>query len=369
MRYKLRVTLTVTGLLSSFALHAQDKLHPFSADVTYEANGEKQTGKIYSDGHSVRVESPGHLPNQEDVTFVRLDSGLAQSLIPQMHSYSEYPYGAPEDAQFIRYLPGAKVESKSLGTERLDRQNCDKVSVTVIYNDQAYSSTEWRSVKLNGFVVKSRAADGQWSAEYTNIRLGAQSASLFLVPERYARLTYSQDWTAALRQIKFAEELSDQIAIAKRAGLRIFRDELLSLPEDNPSMAGVGFIDPIRSTSIVGPTIDVDSGLPGLPAPSLRLPESGKVFDQPTRKVTLKWNSVPGAVTYYLQVVILPVDGKETGYGAMDKGLNYIQQSTKETTFAFDLDRARPGRWRVRAVDSRGSLGRPSAWSVFEFAP
>jgi hypothetical protein len=67
MRYKLRVTLTVTGLLSSFALHAQDKLQPFSADVTYEVNGEKQTGKIYSDGHSVRIESPGHLPDQEDV--------------------------------------------------------------------------------------------------------------------------------------------------------------------------------------------------------------------------------------------------------------------------------------------------------------
>lgn len=217
--------------------------------------------------------------------------------------------------------------------------------------------------------MRSKDADGQWSAQYTNVRFGAQSASVFQIPAWYVRLPYSRDWTAVARQMKFAEETSDRIAIAKKAGLRVFEYGKISVRVENPSMAGIDVADPITGTSVVEPTIDFDSGSPALPAPTLRSPENGGVFQSATRKITLHWDTVPGAVTYYLQVVILPVDGKETAYRTMDRGIDYIQQSTKETTFAFDLDGPRPGRWRVRAVDTRGSLGRPSAWSAFEFTP
>jgi hypothetical protein len=224
-------------LCTNSPLCAQQTLEPFSSDVTCTVNGETHAGKMYSDGHSVRLEFQGLLPGQKDIGFVRLDDAAGQALIPLMQAYSEYPYGTASDGQFICYLPDAKVESKPLGSELSEGQRCDKVLVTVSYKGNTYSSIEWRSRRLRGFVVKSQEADGQWSTEYRNVRLGAQSTSLFQIPVGYTRIAYSRDWTAVSTQMNFVEEMTDEIAIAKRAGLRVLETRRLSLPEDNPYVA------------------------------------------------------------------------------------------------------------------------------------
>ena len=354
-------------LCANFPLRAQQTLKPFSSDVTYTANGETHTGKIYSDGHSVRIELEGRLPAKNEISFVRLDSGVGQALGPFMSAYIEYPYGNSSDAQFVRYLPDAKVRSRSLGSDLVDGQSCEKVSIMASYRGNTYSSIEWRSHKLNGLVVRSQDADGQWSTEYRNVRLGTQSASLFEIPASYTRIAYSRDWRAVSTQINFAEETSDEIAIAKRAGLRVLEHTRV-LPEDNPSIAEVQFSDPVTKSSIVDPTMDPDTPWPPrLPAPSPQSPENGTVFDRAPHKVELRWNPVADAAAYYIRVVILPMNSSETAFWAIDRGLTYVQTSTRENKFAFELDDARPGRWQVRAVDTHGALGKPSAWSTFEF--
>ena len=349
-------------------LFAQQPLESFSADVTYTANGETRIGKIYSDGHSVRRESEGIVPGQKNISFLRLDSGLTQNLIPVMSAYSEYPYGAPADAQFIRYLRDVEVKSESLGEERVDGQNCEKVLVTTSYKDHMYSSIEWRSLKLHRFVVRSQDREGQWSTEYRNIQLDTQTASLFQIPDGYMRIAYSQDWTAVFRQIQFAEDISDQIAIAKKAGLKVVGDDgKTSVAKNTAVVFVVEFKDPVTGNNILDSTMNVDSSSPSLPAPSLKSPENGIVLNHIPRKIELQWSPVPGAISYFVQVVILPVGSSETSYWSTDKGIEYMQQTTKDATFTFEIAGAQPGRWRVWAVDAHGTEGRKSAWSTFEF--
>ncbi len=322
---------------------------------------------MYSDGHSVRLELEGLAPGHEVVSFVRFDNAVGQALIPQLEVYSEYPYGTVSDGQFIRYLPGAKVVSKPLGSETAVGQSCEKVLVTVSYKGDTYSSIEWRSRRFRGFVVKSQDAGGQWSTEHRNVRLGAQSPSLFEIPVGHTRIAYSRDWAAVSRQMDFAESMTDSIAIAKRVGLRVLESKKLSLPEDDPYVGSVAFSDPVTKTPIVEPLGGFEFTGIGLPAPILLSPANGSVFDRPARKIELRWKCVPNAAAYYLRVVILPTDAKETGYWAIDRGLMYIQQSTRETKFAFELGEARPGRWQVWPVDAHGNPGAPSPWSTFEF--
>src|SRR5208283_1168440 len=355
-------------LWANFPLRAQQPLKPFSSDVTYTANGESRAGKMYSDGHSVRLEFQGLVPGRKDIIFVRLDNAVGQALIPLMQAYSEYPYGTASDGQFIRYLADAKAESKRLGSELAEGQICDKVLVTVSYKGNTYSSIEWRSRRLHGFVVKSQDADGQWSTEYRDLRLGAQSTSLFEIPVGYTRIAYSRDWTAVSTQMNFVEEMTDEIAIAKRAGLRVLESRKLSLPEDNPYVGSVTFRDPVTRSPIIDPKGGLEFTGLGLAAPIVLSPADGSVFARPARNIEFRWEPVSGATAYYIRVVILPAAGKETGYAEMDKGLTYIQQSTRETRFALELSGARPGRWQVRPIDADVKLGGSTPWSTFEFS-
>jgi hypothetical protein len=360
----------ILGLLSltlcaDFSVCAPQVLESFSSDTTYTANGETRTGKVYSDGRSVRIESEVKVPGQKNITFLRLESGLAQSSVPLMRAYTEYPYGALSDAQFVRYLRGAEVKTEPLGTELFDGQHCEKVAITASYNGQAYSSVEWRSRELHGFVVKSQDVQGQWSAEYRNIRFGTPEGSVFELPPGYVRIAYSRDWTAVFKQMQFAENLSDQIAIAKKAGLRVFEYGRISLPEDNPLVAAFQVCDPVTGSALVDPATNGDPVSPSLPAPSVRSPENGGVFYRPSRKMELQWSPVPGAASYYVQVVVLPRDATEAAYWSIDRGLTYIQQTTRQTAFAFEIGELRRGRWRVQALDAHGTVGHPTAWFTF----
>ena len=145
---KILLVLFCMVFCSDSRLFAQQALYAFLADVTYTASGETGTGKIYSDGHSVRIELEGRLHTQNEISFVRLDSGLGQALIPFMSAYIEYPYGNSADAEFVRYLPDAKVQSRSLGSDLVDGQICEKVLIMASYRGNTYSSIEWRSRSL-----------------------------------------------------------------------------------------------------------------------------------------------------------------------------------------------------------------------------
>jgi hypothetical protein len=368
-----KVHLPVLLCLISFTdipLRAQQTLEPFSSEVTYTVNGETHTGKIYSDGHSVRLESEESVHGPRNLTFVRLASGVTQVVIPQERAYSESPYGAPSDAPFIRYLRDAKVKSKPLGVEQFDGQDCEKFLVSANYKEHTYSSIEWRSRNLHGFVVRSQDAQELWLTEYRNIHLGPQTTSLFQLPDGYIQIAYSQDWTAVVRQIQFAGGLSKGIAIARIAGLKAVGNDGILVTEHTPlprDFFTISFIDPVTGNEVLHESINTDSFPIILPAPSLKSPENGIVFNHYPRKTQLQWGKVPGAISYVVQVDIFSFGGAEKPHWATDEGLTYIQQTLKDETFSFEFAGAQPGRWRVWAVDARGTEGRKSVWSAFQF--
>jgi len=251
-KFQTSVLLTLM-LCASLRVSARQGV-PFSADITFTANGETRTGRVYSDGQSIRIESEATVPGQKSVSFLRLESGLAQQDVnSQEKAYIEYPYGTASDAQFIRYLRDAKVKSEQLGKEFLDGQEYEKVRVTTTYKGQVYASVEWRSKALFGLVVKSQDVKAQWSAEYKNIKPGEQPASLFELPSGYNRIAFSRDWTPVVKQIAFAGALglSKGISIARKAGLRVEEGSQL------PNYRSASFIDPVTGSTVLH--IDVNS--------------------------------------------------------------------------------------------------------------
>lgn len=210
------------------------------------------TGRVYSDGQSIRIESETTIPGRKRVIFVRLGSGLAQELEFQEKVYFEYPYGTSADAQFLRYLRATEVHSEQLSTEFFENQMCQKVRVTSTYKGQVYKSIEWRSKALHGLVVKSQDVDALWKAEYKNIKVGDQPTTLFELPTGYNRIAFSRDWTSVVKQIEFAGGLPQEIEIARKAGLRVEEGARL------PDYQSANFIDPVTGNSVLNIS-DIDA--------------------------------------------------------------------------------------------------------------
>jgi hypothetical protein len=70
---------------------------------------------------------------------------------------------------------------KKVGTETVNGRSCDKWEIT---DKNGKKETLWIDQKLH-FPIKS--TDGQVTTEFTNIKEGAQDASLFKVPAGYRK--------------------------------------------------------------------------------------------------------------------------------------------------------------------------------------
>jgi hypothetical protein len=251
MPHRVRTTLLIAAM-SCATVCAHESIQPFSSDVKFTANGQETTGRVYSDGQSIRMELDPKMPNGRAI-FIRLETGLAQDVSFREQFYAEYPYGAAADAQFIPYLQIAYVKSELLGTESFDGQECEKVEVTSTYKGQVYASIQWRSKPLHGFVVKTQDVQGEWSAEYKNVKLGDQPAALFEIPVGYNRIAFSRDWKPVVQQIERAGGSSQEIEIAQKAGLEVKKGE------ETPSFQSVSFIDPVTKNTVLDISINVDT--------------------------------------------------------------------------------------------------------------
>jgi hypothetical protein len=252
MLSKFQTLVLLTLMLCTSVPVSAQSVQPFSADITFTANGETHTGRVYSDGQSIRTESEATMPGPKSVVFVRLESGLGQAVNSRERAYIEYPYGTATDAQFLRYLRDADVNSEHLGMESIEGQQCEKVRVTATYKGQVYASVEWRSKALHGLVVKSQDVKAQWSVEYKNIKPGEQPASLFELPSGYNRIAFSRDWISVVKQIEFAGGLSKGISIARKAGLRVEEGSQL------PNYQSASFIDPVTGSTVLHIGVNID---------------------------------------------------------------------------------------------------------------
>jgi hypothetical protein len=277
------------------------------------------------------------------------------------------PYGSPGDEDFIRYLPGAMLQSRLQGTETINGYLCEKYLVKVSYKDRGYQNLEWRAKDLNGFVLRRQAVDGTWITEFNNVRFEIPAPTLFQIPPDLQKTIYSRDWASVLQQLSFNSGMSskDSVEAARKAGLQVDVDEK---PWGDVYIV---YSDPVTNAEVMREHIIADRfpfTKSTLPAPMLLSPENESVLNQYPRKTELKWKAVPGAVSYVVQVDIRGLTENGTWYWASEKGMSYKQETTSNTAFTFEFSGAQPGRWRVWAVGTDGSEGMKSDWWNFRYS-
>ena len=199
MKNRMTIRLAVCALLvfAVSALYAQMP-QPFSADMTTTMAGgqQKMSGKIYFSPPKMRFdmtampESHGQSPFGGNMSMI-IDGSTQSSymLMPQQQMYMEF-HGTSD-----RMNPGARnlndlvsgkgmcggqdATCKKLGTEVVNGRSCDKWERT----DANGKSTIWVDQKLH-FPIRVQEAKGT-TTDFTNVKEGAQDASLFKVPPGY----------------------------------------------------------------------------------------------------------------------------------------------------------------------------------------
>jgi TonB family protein len=104
-----------------------------------------------------------------------------------------------------------------------------------------------------------------------------------------------------------------------------------------------------------------------LPAPVLLEPESGARMHHFPRKIVFKWEQVPGAVGYGIQVDCFLCCDSWRWCSEVGKP-TYVDWAIKGPTFEFNFYGNQPGAWRVWALDKKLRPGPPSEWRGFSFS-
>jgi hypothetical protein len=99
-----------------------------------------------------------------------------------------------------------------------------------------------------------------------------------------------------------------------------------------------------------------------LPAPQPLSPADGAALDSFPRMTKLSWSSVPGAVSYLVQVQYQD-PSSPAGWRPL------VFRRVADTTHEFDFVGAQAGRWRVWAIGANGLAGASSSWMNFRHLP
>lgn len=96
----------------------------------------------------------------------------------------------------------------------------------------------------------------------------------------------------------------------------------------------------------------------------LKSPANGSSFDTFPRVLNLNWESVPGAVSYVVEIQLK--DYRTGGWYPVPNELgNFV---TKENFGTTEFIGAQPGRWRVYAINTGGEESTASDWYTFFFS-
>ncbi len=99
--------------------------------------------------------------------------------------------------------------------------------------------------------------------------------------------------------------------------------------------------------------------------PAQLSPANGAVFDHFPRVTTLKWNAVPGAAKYRIEIDCYHCCASDSW--CTDVGKQWIVVSVTGTEYTFQWVGAQPGRWRVSGLNSLGEEGPRTDWWVFSY--
>lgn len=196
MKWCVWVNLVVCVLVLdvSSARARQAVPQPFSADMSATlATGGKATGKFYLSPPKVRMDLSARGMDVSFITDSKTQS--SQILLHQQRMFMEVPAG--ENSPLIPRMPRIstsldpsnpcsprpEVTCKKDGTETVNGRECDKWEMT---DKKSGTTTAWIDQKLH-FPIKTQNTDGTM-VEFSNIKEGAQDASLFQVPAGYQKL-------------------------------------------------------------------------------------------------------------------------------------------------------------------------------------
>ena len=96
-----------------------------------------------------------------------------------------------------------------------------------------------------------------------------------------------------------------------------------------------------------------------LPGPVLAQPFNGAVLSNFPRSTFLSWFGVTGAQAYRVEV--------EYFDPSVELWKSFFAQNVGTNSTSFTFVGAQPGRWRVGAINSAGSLGYMSDWNIFYY--
>ena len=188
--------LLVLGVSSAWAFQ-MGVPQPFSADFSVKTkNGSTMGGKWFFSPPKMRMdmtqmpESAGRSPMGGNMSMI-IDGSTQTSymLMPAMQMYMEIHANSPQGhmnpgmSNLQNLTNGACPKDATctkVGTEVVNGRSCDKYDVT---DKTGKKSTVWVDQKLS-FPVRVVGSDGS-QTDFTNIKEGAQNASLFQVPPGY----------------------------------------------------------------------------------------------------------------------------------------------------------------------------------------
>ena len=203
MKQRLSVTLVLCALMLLAVPALAQMPQPFSADFSStSANGNvNMKGKFFFSLPKVRMDmtdtgqrqkAPGPFGGRMSM-IMDGDAKMAYMLMPDAQMYMEFPTDAnnPMTQRQTKWQDfkgdpctfnkEQTATCKKLGTEAVNGRTCDKWEVT---EKSGKKETLWIDQKLH-FPI--RMTDGEITTDFTNIKEGAQDASLFKVPAGYRK--------------------------------------------------------------------------------------------------------------------------------------------------------------------------------------
>ena len=188
--------LACTLLIFVASLGLAQKPQPFSADFTTTTQtGNNTTGKWFFSPPKMRIDvtSMGTGKNPMGNPSIIIDGGTQTTymLFQQQQMYIETHGNSgqtPAGLSSLRQLGSgdpcagqSNVTCKKLGTETVNGRSCDKWEGTD--KNSGKTTIFWIDQKLH-FPIKAQESNGT-EVNFTNIKEGAQDASLFKVPAGY----------------------------------------------------------------------------------------------------------------------------------------------------------------------------------------
>jgi hypothetical protein len=177
-----KVVLMLILIISpaGLALAQAPLIAQYSADQTMTSGSKVLHSKVYVDHGKVRVEVAKD--GREFISIVRPDKNVVYAVMPAQKMVMQTPLTPQNQMIASAYAKDSKREK--VGSEMIKGQLCDKYKIT----SGQYTNYLWANKKTR-IPVQMQSADKKMLIEWSNVKIGAQSASLFEPPSGYQRIT------------------------------------------------------------------------------------------------------------------------------------------------------------------------------------